>query len=47
MVSQGIDEKRIIIEGLGGDYPIDTNDTEEGKANNRSCEISFYQAGGY
>ena len=45
MVSQGIDEDRIIIEGLGGDYPIDTNNTEEGRANNRSCEISFYQAG--
>ncbi|MBQ7360725.1 MAG: OmpA family protein [Clostridia bacterium] len=45
MVSQGIDEDRIIIEGLGGDYPIDTNDTEEGRSNNRSCEISFYQAG--
>ena len=45
MVSQGISEDRIIIEGLGGDYPIDTNDTEEGQANNRSCEISFYQAG--
>lgn len=45
MVSQGIPEDRIIIEGLGGDYPIDTNDTEEGRANNRSCEISFYQAG--
>ena len=45
MVSQGIDEDRIIIEGLGGDYPIDTNNTDEGQANNRSCEISFYQAG--
>ncbi len=45
MVSQGIDEDRIIIEGLGGDFPIDTNNTEEGQANNRSCEISFYQAG--
>ena len=45
MVSQGIDEDRIIIEGLGGDYPIDTNNTEEGRSNNRSCEISFYQAG--
>lgn len=45
MVSQGIPEDRIIIEGLGGDYPIDTNDTDEGQANNRSCEISFYQAG--
>lgn len=45
MVSQGIPSDRIIIEGLGGDYPIDTNDTDEGQANNRSCEISFYQAG--
>lgn len=45
MISQGISEDRIIIEGLGGDYPIDTNDTEEGRSNNRSCEISFYQAG--
>ena len=45
MISQGIDPDRIIIEGLGGDYPIDTNNTEEGRSNNRSCEISFYQAG--
>ncbi len=45
MVSQGISADRIIIEGLGGDYPIDTNDTAEGQSNNRSCEISFYQAG--
>lgn len=45
MVSKGIPESRIITEGLGGDYPIDSNDTEEGRANNRSCEISFYQAG--
>lgn len=45
MISQGIDADRIIIEGLGGDYPIDTNNTEEGRSNNRSCEISFYQAG--
>lgn len=45
MVSQGIPSERIIIEGLGGDYPIDTNDTPEGQENNRSCEISFYQAG--
>ena len=45
MVSQGISENRIIIEGVGGDYPIDTNDTPEGQANNRSCEISFYKAG--
>lgn len=45
MVSKGIDADRIIIEGLGGDKPIDTNDTEEGRANNRSCEIAFYQAG--
>lgn len=47
MVSQGISEDRIIIEGVGGDYPIDTNDTPEGQANNRSCEIGYYQAGGY
>lgn len=45
MVSQGIPSERIIIEGLGGDYPIDTNDTDTGRENNRSCEISFYQAG--
>ena len=45
MISQGIDEDRIIIEGLGGDFPIDTNNTEEGRSNNRSCEIGFYQAG--
>lgn len=45
MVSQGIPSERIVTEGLGGDYPIDTNDTQEGQNNNKSCDIGYYQAG--
>lgn len=37
----GIDSDRFIIVGNGDKKPIDTNETEEGKANNRRTEVYF------
>ena len=41
MVDQGINEYQIIAKGMGPDEPIATNDTEEGKTQNRRVEISI------
>jgi OmpA-OmpF porin, OOP family len=35
LVKHGIDKKRLAPKGFGESQPIDTNDTEEGRANNR------------
>ena len=43
MVEHGIDGQRIIIVANGGDKPITTNETAEGRRANRNCIISFYQ----
>jgi OOP family OmpA-OmpF porin len=43
LVSQGIDKKRLTHEGYGDTKPIDTNDTDEGKANNRRVEFEIKQ----
>ncbi len=42
----GIDPDRFIIVGNGDTKPIDTNDTEEGRANNRRTEV-FFKVIGY
>ncbi len=42
----GIDSGRFIIIGNGDTNPIDTNQTEEGKANNRRTEV-FFKVIGY
>lgn len=39
MVKRGIDPDRIETDGKGESEPIDTNDTEEGRQNNRRVEV--------
>lgn len=39
LIQNGISESRITYKGFGESKPIDTNDTESGKANNRRTEI--------
>jgi OmpA-OmpF porin, OOP family len=43
LITNGIDCKRVIPVGFGSNKPVDTNDTPEGKANNR--RIVFALAG--
>lgn len=40
IVSQGIDAFRLAAHGYGESKPIDTNDTEDGRANNRRVEVT-------
>ena len=40
LISQGIDSSRLAAHGYGETKPIDTNDTEEGRANNRRVEFT-------
>jgi outer membrane protein OmpA-like peptidoglycan-associated protein len=39
LVKHGIDRKKLATVGFGFEKPIDTNDTEEGRANNRRVEF--------
>ncbi|WP_244224437.1 OmpA family protein [Corallococcus sicarius] len=39
LISQGVPPNRIEIRGVGEDRPVATNDTAEGRANNRRVEI--------
>lgn len=43
LVAHGIEASRIITKGNGGDKPIASNDTAEGRQANRNCQIFFYQ----
>ncbi len=40
LIGQGIDSSRLQAQGYGESKPIDTNDTEEGRANNRRVEFT-------
>jgi outer membrane protein OmpA-like peptidoglycan-associated protein len=40
LVSQGVAGSRLTAHGFGESKPIDTNDTEEGRANNRRVEFT-------
>lgn len=40
LISKGIDINRLTAHGYGESKPIDTNDTEEGMANNRRVEFT-------
>ena len=39
LISGGIDTARLSTDGFGQDRPIDTNDTDEGRAKNRRTEL--------
>jgi outer membrane protein OmpA-like peptidoglycan-associated protein len=39
LTNSGIAESRLTARGFGESTPIDTNDTREGRANNRRVEI--------
>jgi outer membrane protein OmpA-like peptidoglycan-associated protein len=41
LISQGIDVSRLQAHGYGETKPIDTNETEEGRANNRRVEFTI------
>lgn len=43
IVAKGIDASRVIAKGYGATQPIDTNDTEEGRAKNRRTEVRIIQ----
>lgn len=44
MVKRGIDEARLETNGKGESEPIDTNDTAEGRQNNRRVEVTVLNA---
>ncbi len=44
LMEKGIDDSRIMVQGLGEAQPIDTNDTEEGRKNNRRTEFALIRA---
>jgi outer membrane protein OmpA-like peptidoglycan-associated protein len=39
LVKHGVAKDRLVAQGFGPDRPIDTNDTEEGRKNNRRVEF--------
>lgn len=41
LIAEGIDKGRLKFKGYGLSKPIDTNDTEEGRANNRRTEFTI------
>ena len=41
LVNKGIDERRLKYKGYGEHSPIDTNDTETGRINNRRVEFKI------
>ncbi|NUN14857.1 MAG: OmpA family protein [Myxococcales bacterium] len=43
LIEQGIDEKRLISKGFGEQNPVQTNDTEEGRAANRRVEFTILE----
>jgi OmpA-OmpF porin, OOP family len=41
LITQGIDTERLTAHGYGESKPVDTNDSEEGRANNRRVEFTI------
>ncbi len=46
LVKHGIDKKRLTSKGFGEEKPIDSNDTEEGRQNNRRVEFHLVTING-
>ncbi len=46
LVSKGVTASRFIAKGYGFDFPIDTNDTEEGRDQNRRVEFNILEIDG-
>ena len=44
-IGHGIDKKRLYAQGFGMEKPIDTNDTDEGRQNNRRVEFHIEMPG--
>jgi len=44
LVAHGIDPSRLTSSGYGKERPIDTNDTDEGRANNRRVEFHILES---
>ncbi|HLT81581.1 MAG TPA: OmpA family protein [Cyclobacteriaceae bacterium] len=40
LITQGVDSYRLTAQGYGESKPVDTNDTDEGRANNRRVEFT-------
>jgi outer membrane protein OmpA-like peptidoglycan-associated protein len=43
LISAGIKPERIVYKGYGDSYPIDSNETEEGRARNRRTEFKVIE----
>jgi len=43
IISQGIEDRRLVAKGYGETLPVETNDTEEGRATNRRVEFTVLQ----
>lgn len=43
LVSKGVEPERMTVKGFGSKYPLDTNDTEDGRSKNRRVEIEILQ----
>tara|TARA_R110002073_G_scaffold131684_4_gene278382 strand:- start:1619 stop:2275 length:657 start_codon:yes stop_codon:yes gene_type:complete len=44
LANQGVNQSRIVSQGLGADQPIATNDTTSGRAMNRRVELQIFAA---
>ena len=47
MIIQGLDRSRVSIEGRGEYEPIDTNETDEGRQQNRRVEVAIFASPDY
>lgn len=43
LISQGVAANRLVAQGYGMSKPVDTNDTEEGRAKNRRVEFNIVE----